>query len=94
MFPLPPLVLLPQHDSPLRTLVIPRPMANLLAFVQEMAARGGLATVVWSKARWLRSDVGQASRGARMAGEQAEMRRWKRLLAGKVRLIDADGREE
>ena len=54
---------------------------------------GSLRTVVWTKSKWLRSDVGHTSRTARTSGEQVEMRRWKRVLAGKVRLLDADGKE-
>jgi len=54
---------------------------------------GSLQTVVWTKSKWLRSDVGYTSRTARMSGEQVEMRRWKRVLAGRVRLLDADGKE-
>lgn len=54
----------------------------------------GLTTIMWTKAKWLRSDVGSMSRGARFAGEQAEMLKWRRMFAGRgVRLLDADGKE-
>ncbi|KAF8324102.1 hypothetical protein DL93DRAFT_97528 [Clavulina sp. PMI_390] len=53
----------------------------------------GLRKIVWTKAKWLRSDVGASSRFARTAGDQGEMLRWKRTLARfGVQLIDADGR--
>ena len=107
-FPLPPLLLIPNHTSPLRTLLFPRPIPALLPFVLEMANVGdrgetvksrnpseqaGLRKVVWTKARWLRSDVGAASRMARVAGDQSEMIRWRRALAkSNVQLVDADGK--
>lgn len=103
-FPLPPLLLLPVRGSPLRTLLFPRPIPALLPFVLEMSQGSpdgrlptidgiGLKKVVWTKSRWLRSDVGLSSRMARTAGDQAEMIRWRRALAKlKVQVIDADGK--
>lgn len=107
-FPLPPLLLIPNPATPLRTLLFPRPIPALLPFVLEMAHiggerspvesrmpgdRAGLRKVVWTKARWLRSDVGAASRMARVAGDQSEMVRWRRALTkSSVQLIDADGK--
>ena len=117
-FPLPPLLLLPIPNTPLRTLLFPRPLPALLPFVQSLVANAssshshtdskcaapegtvksesadGLQTLVWTKSRWLRNDLGAASRGARMAGDQAEMHRWKRMFSRKLRLLDADGKEE
>lgn len=97
-FPLPPLLLVPEKSSALKTLLFPRPIAALLPFVTEMA-RGngehgsGLRKIVWTKARWLRSDVGASSRMARTAGDQAEMLRWRRALVKLgVQLLDADGK--
>lgn len=97
-FPLPPLLLIPRRSSSLKTLLFPRPIPALLPFVIEMAKANGepgsrLSKVVWTKARWLRSDLGAMSRMARTAGDQAEMLRWRRTLAKlDVQLIDADGR--
>lgn len=97
-FPLPPLLLVPQTSSPLKTIIFPRPISALLPFVAEMAKGNGeygsgLRKVVWTKARWLRSDVGASSRMARTAGDQAEMLRWRRALSKlSVQLIDADGK--
>jgi hypothetical protein len=107
-FPLPPLLLIPNYATPLRTLLFPRPIPELLPFVLEMAQIGGerkhgesrsagdqagLRKVMWTKARWLRSDVGATSRVARVAGDQSEMIRWRRALAkSNVQLIDVDGK--
>ncbi len=117
-FPLPPLLLLPTPDTPLHTLLFPRPLPALLPFVQSLVANTTttnslinlngaapegkaksnnvhrLKTLVWTKSKWLRSDLGTTSRGARMAGDQVEMHRWKRIFARKLKLLDADGKEE